>query len=138
MPSLGPILPSGILRHVDRDEELAAKLVEGILAADGGLISDCFALNARVRALIPPGPVERSGALAAGELIASWFVDCDPLTLVDREVGRIADRLHVSYQLNGTEAGLDFTVQQQIYAEVIDDRLSDVTLLCSGFRPRAA
>lgn len=120
------------------DEELAGKLIGGILSADAGLISACLAQNARLRALIPPGPIERSGAVAAGELIASWFVDCDHVTLVNREVERISDRLHVSYRLDGTEAGTDFTVQQQIYAEVIEGQMTDATLLCSGFRPRTS
>lgn len=31
---------------------------------------------------------------------------------------------------------MEFTVQQQVYAEVIDDKMTDATLLCSGFRPR--
>lgn len=121
---------------MNQDEELAGKLIQGILGADAGLISACFAQNARLRALIPPGPVERNGAVSAGELIASWFADCDPVTLVNRETDRVGDRLHMSYRLDGTEAGTDFTVQQQVYAEVIDDLLTDVTLLCSGFRPR--
>ena len=124
--------------HLNQDEQVADKLLQGVLTADAGLIGTCFAENARLRALIPPGLVERSGAAAAGELIASWFVDCDPVTLVNREVDRVSDRLHISYRLNGTEAGTEFTVQQQIYAEVIDHHLTDVTLLCSGFRPRTS
>ena len=86
--------------------------------------------------MIPPGPVERQGATAAGQVIASWFADADPLVLIDQSVGRVADRLHISYRLDGTELGKDFTVQQQVYAEVVDGLLMDVTLLCSGFRPR--
>lgn len=122
---------------MNRDEALAARLTQGVLSADADLISACFAQNARLRALIPPGPVERSGAVAVGELIASWFVDCDPLTLVNREVDRVSDRLHISYRIDGTEAGTEFTVQQQVYAEVIDDQMTDATLLCSGFRPQS-
>lgn len=120
-----------------QDEELAERLIRGVLSANAEVISACFAHNARLRALIPPGPVERHGAVAAGKLIASWFVDCDPVTLASREVDRVSDRLHVSYRLDGVEAGTDFTVQQQVYAEVIDDLMTDATLLCSGFRPRA-
>lgn len=99
-------------------------------------IAACFAPDGRLRAMIPPGPVERQGATAAGQVIASWFADADPLVLIDQSVGRVADRLHISYRLDGTELGKDFTVQQQVYAEVVDGLLMDVTLLCSGFRPR--
>lgn len=119
-----------------QDEDLVERLIQGVLSADAGLITSCFAQDARLRALIPPGPVERRGAVPAGELIASWFADCDPVTLVAREVDLVLDRLHFSYLLEGTEAGMEFTVQQQVYAEVIDDKMTDATLLCSGFRPR--
>jgi hypothetical protein len=123
---------------MDEDHRLAMALIEGVLSADAAAIADCFATDARFRALIPPGPVERRGAAAAGEIIARWFADADPLILIDRSVDRVADRLHLAYRLEGTELGNDFTLQQQVYAEVIDGRLNDVILLCSGFRPSGA
>jgi hypothetical protein len=121
---------------MNEDLELAQALVAGIAKADALAIAECFGAEARLRALIPPGPVERYGAAAAGELIASWFADSDPLVLIERSVERVADRLHVSYRMEGTEMGADYTVQQQLYADVVDRHLEDVTLLCSGFRPR--
>lgn len=127
----------GHARLVSREAELVTVLIDGILTADAGVIAGCFAPDARLGALIPPGPVERNGSKNAGELIASWFADCDPLNLIDRSIDHVADRLHLSYRLDGTEAGTHFTVQQQLYAEVIDEHLTDVTLLCSGFRPRS-
>jgi len=123
---------------VDDGRELATAWIDGVLSADALAVAECFAPDGRLRALIPPGPTERRGANAAGELIASWFVDADPLMLIDQSVDRVADRLHISYRLDGTELDTDFMVQQQVYAEVIDGRFMDVTLLCSGFRPRTA
>jgi hypothetical protein len=115
---------------------LASAFVDGVAAASARDIAACFAPDARLRGLIPPGPVERIGALAVGELIASWFADSEPLTLTDSSIDQVGDRLHISYRFEGTELGEDFTVQQQVYAEIVDGRLKDVTLLCSGFRPR--
>jgi|SRR5579863_7371154 len=88
---------------MNEDLELAQALVAGIAKADALAIAECFGAEARLRALIPPGPVERYGAAAAGELIASWFADSDPLVLIERSVERVADRLHVSYRMEGTE-----------------------------------
>jgi len=121
---------------VEEHRALAGAFIEGIAAASAQAIAACFAPDARLRGLIPPGPVERIGALAAGELIASWFADSDPLSLVDSSIDQVGDRLHIAYRFDGTELGDDFTVQQQVYAEIVDGRLNDVTLLCSGFRPR--
>lgn len=118
------------------DEELAARLVQAIGAADQVGIANCFQSDARLRALTPPGPKEAQGADAAGELIAGWFRDADPLDNVYHHVDRVGDRLHLEYMFEGTEGGDDFVVQQQVYATVADGRLEDATLLCSGFRPR--
>ena len=93
---------------MDEDRKLATGLIDGVVSADALAIAECFAPDGRLRALIPPGPVERRGATAAGEVIVSWFADADPLTLIDQSVDRVADRLHISYRLGGTELGKDF------------------------------
>lgn len=121
---------------MDEHLNLATAFVDGVVNADPRAIAACIAPDGRLRALIPPGLAERQGAAAAGELVASWFADADPLVLVHKAVDFVGDRLHISYRLDGIEDGSEFTVQQQVYAEVTDGRFTDVSLLCSGFRVR--
>jgi SnoaL-like domain len=116
----------------------ATRLVEGIAAHDRDAIAACFAPDARFRALIPPGPLERVGSAAAAETIAGWFADSDPLNLVESETSTVGDRLHLWYRFVGTEDGRDFVVEQQLYATDTGAGLSEVTLLCSGFRSRSS
>jgi hypothetical protein len=90
-----------MLLFVGEHRALAGAFIDGVAAASPEAVAACFTPDARMRALIPPGPLERLGGSAASE-----------------------------------ELGDDFTVQQQVYAEVVDGRFKDLTLLCSGFRPR--
>ena len=117
-------------------EDIGADVVAAVAARDHVALSQLFAPEVRLRALIPPGPVERNGAEESATLIGSWFADAEIFGLVGSEVSTVADRLHVRYQFVGTEEGDDFIVEQQMYAQVEGGKLTDVTLLCSGFRPR--
>jgi hypothetical protein len=90
-----------------------------------------------LRALIPPGLRERSGAADAAALVASWFADSTELDLVDSSTGEVGDRVHVSYRFEGVEDGELYVVEHHLYC-IVDERgrIERVDLLCSGFRPR--
>ena len=117
---------------------LSERLVAGIAAQDEAAIAACFADDAEVRALVPPGLRERRGASEAGALIAGWFRDSTSLELVAADVADVADRLHISYRFAGVEDGERYVVEQQLYCRVRDDKIERADLLCSGFRPHAA
>jgi hypothetical protein len=114
----------------------AAALVGGLLSADAAAIAACFADGARLRALTPPGLREREGSAEIGELMASWFSDCTELALIDVAVSEVVDRQHISYRIAATKEGRGACIiEQQLYVEATADRLTDVSLVCSGFRP---
>jgi len=91
-----------------------------------------------LRALIPPGLRERSGATEAAALVAGWFADSTELDLVDSSAGEVGDRLHVSYRFEGVEEGEPYVVEHHLYC-ILDERglIKRADLLCSGFRPRS-
>ena len=62
--------------------DVARRFVEAVSTADGEALAACFSADVRLRALIPPGLRQVTGADAAASLITSWFADCDPLRLV--------------------------------------------------------
>jgi len=90
-----------------------------------------------LRALIPPGLRERSGAHDAAALVAGWFADSTELDLVDSSSGDVGDRVHVSYRFEGVEEGQAYVVEHHLYC-TLDERglIERLDLLCSGFRPR--
>jgi hypothetical protein len=117
---------------------LGARLIEAVVAQDSTAIAACFAEDSEFRALVPRGVRERSGAIETASLIAAWFADSTELNLVDANSDEVADRLHISYRLQGVEEGEPYLVEQHLYCSVEADRIKRADLLCSGFRPRLA
>jgi hypothetical protein len=117
-------------------DALGAQLVEAIAAQDVAALSRCFAADAELRALIPPGLRERTGSSDAAALIAGWYADSTELALVASETTNVGDRLHVAYRFQGVEDGQPYIVEQQLYGIVHDGKIERADLLCSGFRPR--
>ena len=62
--------------------DLGERLVRAIAGQDEAALSECFAPDAELRALLPPGLRERSGATEAAALIAQWFGDSTELRLL--------------------------------------------------------
>jgi hypothetical protein len=89
-----------------------------------------------MRALIPPGVVELSGASAAAQRFAAWFGDLDGLEAVDSGGEYVGDRLHLHYRLRVKRPGEPWRiVQQHLFCAREGGRLTSLDLICSGFRP---
>lgn len=115
---------------------LGDRLIDAVAAQDASAIAACFAPDAELRGLTPPGLRERSGAVEAASLIAGWFADSTELILVAATTEEVEDRLHISYRFRGVEEGEPFLVEQHLFCSVDADRIKHADLLCSGFRPR--
>jgi hypothetical protein len=89
-----------------------------------------------LRALIPPGLRERTGATDSAALVAGWFADSTELELAGSSAGEVGDRLHISYRFEGVEEGEPYVVEHHLYC-TLDERglIERADLLCSGFRP---
>ena len=114
----------------------AAGFARALVTRDFERLTAMLAADVRMRALIPPGFVEISGADAAAAKFASWFGDAEELELVDSGADSFADRLHVFYRLRVRKPG-DFPklVEQHLLCAVDADRIRSVDLVCTGFRP---
>jgi hypothetical protein len=113
----------------------AQALVAALLTADADAVAACFTVDARLRALTPPGLREREGSAEIGALMASWFADCTEATLVAAATSTIVDRQHISYRMTCNKVGLGSRViEQQLYVEMTGGQFADVALVCSGFR----
>ena len=125
MPSREPAPPVG------------TKLVEAIAARDEAALAACFAPAVELRALIPRGLRERTGAAEAAALFTIWYGNVTELRLVDSQTEEVSDRLRVAYTVEVVEDGRPFVVQQQLYCKLGDGVIERVDLVCSGFRPRS-
>jgi GNAT superfamily N-acetyltransferase len=115
---------------------IGTQLVEAIGARDASAVAACFRPGAAIRALIPPGLREGSGADEVAALVVGWFADSTELELVDSRAEEVGDRLHVAYRFEGVEEGDSYIVEQHLFCTLVDGAIEAADLLCSGFRPR--
>ncbi len=116
-----------------------AALVAALAKRDFGRLAGTLAPDVRMRALIPPGPVELSGAEPAAARFASWFGEANGLELVHSGSDEVGDRLHVFYRLRVKRPGDPWKViEQHLFCALDEGRITAFDLVCSGFRPDAA
>jgi hypothetical protein len=95
--------------------------------------------DVRMRALIPPGLVEITGAEAATAKFESWFGDAEEFELIHSGSDAVADRLHVFYRLRVRKPGnVPKLVEQHLLCAFDGDRINGLDLVCTGFRPDAS
>ena len=116
--------------------DLGARLIAALEERDFGRLADTFAPDVRMRALIPPGPIELAGAEPAVARFAAWFGDSEVFELVRSGSDAIGDRLHVFYRLRVKRPGDALKViEQHLFGTLDRGRISALDLVCSGFRP---
>jgi SnoaL-like domain len=116
--------------------DLGAGLVAALAERDFPRLAGTLAPDVRMRALITPGLVEISGADAAAAKFSAWFGEAEELEIVSSDSDRVADRLHVSYRLRVKRPADGWkVVEQHLFCALDDGRITDLDLLCTGFRP---
>jgi hypothetical protein len=115
------------------------RLVAALVDRDFRELARLLTADVCMRALIPPGLVEVSGAEEAAAKFSSWFGEAEELELVRSGSDTVADRLHVFYQLRVKKRGdASKIVEQHLLCAYDDDRVTALDLVCSGFRPDEA
>jgi hypothetical protein len=119
----------------------AGSFLEGLAAQDFARLGGALAADACLRALLPSGLCERSGADAIAHRFAGWFGDTKDFDLVEAAVGEVGGRLHLHWRLRLRAERLGtgwFTVEQQAYADTAGGgRIARLDLLCTGYRPES-
>lgn len=115
--------------------EPGAALVAALAERDFDRLAATLGPDVRLRALIPPGPVEIEGAEAAAAKYASWFGRFAEFRLIRSDVYVVGDRLHVSYRFDVKEPDDAWKiVEQHLFCTLDGGRIAALDLLCSGFR----
>jgi hypothetical protein len=118
---------------------LAGSFLEGLASQDFARLGGALAADACLRALLPSGLREWTGAEVIADRFAGWFGDTQDFDLVEATVGEVGGRLHLQWRLRLRAERLGagwFTVEQQAYADTDESgRIAGLDLLCTGFRP---
>jgi hypothetical protein len=111
-------------------------LIAALAARDFPRLADTLTPDVRMRALIPPGLVEISGAEAAAAKFSSWFGNAEAFAPIRSGSEAVADRLHVFYRLRVKKPrNVPKLVEQHLLCALVGDRINALDLVCSGFRP---
>lgn len=71
-------------------------------------------------------------------VLGHWFEPDDRVTAVEAvETGSVGERQRVRYRFRVTNPDGDFTVEQQAYYDTVDDRITWLRVICSGYQPVA-
>jgi hypothetical protein len=113
--------------------------LEALANRDYQQMSTTLSSGVRLRAMLPPGPMDREGPAQVASTFSSWFGSADDFELVDAAVGEVGGRLHLSWRLRVRPAPFGMgdgwhIIEQQVYADATDT-IDTLDLLCSGFRP---
>ncbi|MBV9094977.1 MAG: hypothetical protein JO132_14075 [Streptosporangiaceae bacterium] len=121
--------------------ERAGAFLDSLATQDFARLGGALAADARLRALLPSGLREWTGAGHIADRFARWFGETQEFQLVEAAVGEVGGRLHLHWRLRLRAERLGpgwFTVEQHAYADTADDgRIARVDLLCTGYRPEA-
>ena len=111
------------------------RLIAALAERDFTQLACALTPDVRMRALIPPGLVEISGAEAAAAKFSSWFGDAEEFELICSGSDPIADRVHVFYRLRVRKPGNTAKlVEQHLLCAFAGSQVNVLDLVCSGFR----
>jgi len=118
---------------------VAGAFLESLAAQDFAGLGGALTADARLRALLPSGLREWTGAEVIAGVFTRWFGDTEDFELDEATVGEVGGRLHLHWRLRLRAERLGsgwFTVEQQAYADTgASGPIARLDLLCTGYRP---
>jgi hypothetical protein len=113
-----------------------AGLIAALAERDFRRLAGTLTPEARMRALIPPGFIELTGAEDAAAKFSAWFGDAEELELIRSDSNPVADRIHVFYRLRVRKPDSSAKlVEQHLLCTCAGGRIDALDLVCTGFRP---
>jgi hypothetical protein len=114
------------------------RFARAVAAKDPRALLDLLDPEIDFRAMTPGRFWEESSAIAVVNdvIFGHWFEPTDHIEAIEGiEQGMVVDRQRVGYRFRVTNQDGTYTVEQQAYLGVHDDRISWLRIMCSGYRP---
>ena len=109
--------------------------LDALAERDFGRIEKLLHPHMRFRGLIPGAVREGTTAEEALSWLRGWFGAADVFNLTQFSIDRIVDRLHIAYRVQLHDQDGWQEVAQHLYCIIQHEVITDMALLCSGFRP---
>ena|SRR2546422_5304767 len=118
------------------DETTGEDFVVALSDRDSERLEACFLPEVRMRALVPSGFQELKGASAVVGRLNSWFAQAESIQVLEKNVYRVADRLHIRYRFRERYSdGESKIIEQDVNCGLREGAIVTMDLLCSGHRP---
>jgi len=109
--------------------------LDALMARDFERMEMLLHPDIRFRGLVPYAVREGITAEEALYWLRRWFGDADVFDLVQYSIDQVVDRLYIAYRIDVHDENGWQQVAQHIYCTIKNDVITDMALLCSGFRP---
>lgn len=113
---------------------VATDFLDALARRDWAAVQSLLASNVAFRVLTPRALREADDDTGATAWLARWFGDADELTVLRSEVSSMYDRVSLSYRFR-LHKDRWYVIEQRGYADVVAGEITNLTLVCSGFRP---
>lgn len=119
------------------DEAVVATMITALAGKDREALESGFGEHATLRALLPRRLAEATGPGAIAAVMLGWFDDAPEIVPVHTGVEAVGDVLHGWLRFGLAGMDVPRVVEQHVYCTVVDGRIEQLRLICSGFRPAA-
>jgi TusA-related sulfurtransferase len=120
------------------EEATVEEFVVALSDRNPARLEACFHPEARMRALVPSGFQELGGRKSVVARLISWFENAEEIQVVEKNIYRVADRLHIRYRFRERYSDGDSEIiEQDAYCDLRKGQIIALNLLCSGHRPEA-
>jgi hypothetical protein len=117
------------------ETEVGTRFLEALTSRDYDALGECFAVDAALRGVVPPGVREAEGREAIVERFRLWTEDIDDYELADSDAAPFADLLRLRWAVRGVDPEIGLNVYEQTaYAEIEGTEIVRMRLACSGHR----
>jgi hypothetical protein len=113
--------------------DVASRFLDALARHDFGGVGESFTQDGRLRGLVPTALRELEGRSAIAERFEMWTGEGE---IVDSGYEDFADVVKLRWRVVETdEKGSPVVFEQTAYAQISDDGIAWMNLVCSGQRP---
>jgi hypothetical protein len=116
------------------DHPVAAAVATIVVGRDRQRLAAALTETARLRALLPGGPIQDHGREDVAARFHGWFADFDTVQLIASAGEAVGDRLLIHYRVHVTRGADRWVCTHTAVCTLVDERLAVIDLLCSGLR----
>jgi len=120
------------------EEATGEEFVVALSDRDSSRLEACLHHDVHMRAIVPSGFQELGGPTAVVARLNSWFADAESIQVLEKNIYRVADRLHVRYRFKEHYSNARTKIiEQDAYFDLRGGAITAIDLLCSGHRLEA-